>query len=101
MAGLHLILWTSLDESCPPADTRGCLHFPFARFDLVSLSPGVPQGSYLHTPERVGLPNRHGRLDEACLLRWYVYRHFSALLLSGNLVYGGPYAAPLVFWGRA
>ena len=97
MASLHLVLWASLDESCPPPDTRGCIHLPFACFDLVSLSPGVPQGSYLFTAERVGLPNRHGRLDEACLLRWYVYRHFSAILLSGNLVYGGPYAAPLVF----
>ena len=97
MVGLHLVLWTSLDESCPPPDTRGCIHLSFARFDLVSLSPGVPQGSYLFTAEWVGLPNRHGRLDEACLLRWYVYRHFSDLLLSGNLVYGGPYVVPLVF----
>ena len=59
--------------------------------------PGCRKGSYLHTPERVGLSNRHGRLDEACLIRWYVHRHLSALLLSGNLVYGGPYAALLVF----
>ena len=66
MVGLHLVLCTSLDESCPPPDTRGCIHLSFARFDLVSLSPGVPQGSYLFTAERVGLPNRHGRLDVLC-----------------------------------
>ena len=101
MAGLHLVFRASLDESCSPPDTGGCLYLSFTRFDLVSLSSGVPQGSYLHTPERVGLPIRHGWLDEACLLRWYVYRHFFALLLSGSLVYSDPYAVSLVFSGRS
>ena len=101
MAGLHLLLWASMAESCPPPDTRGSLHLSFTRFDLVSLSPELSQGAYLFTAEWVGLPNRYGRLDEACLLRWYVYCHFSALLLPSNLVYGYPYAVSLVFSGRA
>ena len=103
MAFLHSVFWASLDESCPPPNAGGCLHLPFARFDLVSLSPGVSQGSCLHTPERVGLPNRYGRLDEACFLRWYVHCHLPAFLLSGNLVSRGPHALPVVFlwWAQS
>lgn len=103
LAGLYLDFWASLDESCPPPDTRGCLHLPFASSDLVSLSSGLSQGSYLLTPERVGLPNRYGRLDEACFLRWYVHCHLPAFLLSGNLVSRGPHALPVVFprWAQS